>query len=76
MISKETIREDLRNIRFYYARREAFEDGEAEIGGSAFIRLFRNIIRLSVRLLQGSMTCMSVYTFSIRRKKHLLPRCA
>lgn len=41
MISKETIREDLKNIRYYYARREVFENSEAEIGGMSFLPIIR-----------------------------------
>lgn len=69
MISKETIREDLKNIRFYYSRREIFENGESQIGGSAFTRSFKSTTKPFAKPHRDCMTCRSVCTFSIKRKR-------
>lgn len=41
MVTVDQIRRDLKNIRYYYARREVFENSEAEIGGMAFLPIIR-----------------------------------
>lgn len=69
MISKETIREDLKNIRFYYSRREIFENGESQIGGSAFYPVVQKYNQAIREAHRDCMTCMSVCTFSIKRKR-------
>ena len=73
MISKETIREDLKNIRFYYSRREIFENGESQIGGSAFYPVVQKYNQAIREARHVCMTCMSVCTFSIKRKR-ILPQ--
>ena len=37
MVTADQIRRDLKNIRYYYARREIFDAAKAEVGGLLFL---------------------------------------
>ena len=76
MISKETIREDLKNIRFYYSRREIFENGESQIGGSAFypiVQKYNQAIREAPPRLYDLY--VSLYIFNQTQKDFAAKSC-
>lgn len=62
MVTADQIRRDLKNIRYYYARREVFENSEAEIVGMAFLPIIRKYNQAIRKHLRGFAICMSVFT--------------
>ena len=68
MESLAEVREDLRDIRYYYAHKEMFDKTVKVTGEHELIRKAERTMRRCVRHRRGCMKCMSAYMYTVIRR--------